>query len=337
MISKADAMNVPPPHNLIVCASNPQTFVRHIVLAAASYVFVLCGAASAQSVPAAPPLIVEGAAEISYAVEPLTTAVLETSASLSLWEPVGLPDYSTQVLHYVPVPGEKQFFRLKIDTAPESGRSRWQLGGSRLVRNTATGVEIYEFDAAGTGNRFVAASTSGVPFTWSWVRTGADTGTSVITWQDGTVETMELVFTTGEAGVFTSEKTEDGLPAGAVAGTFRDDAVAAFAPSTAPDSGRRVITLAGTGRPLRVLLDGAGGATMSNPVGANSFTATYTPDPAPGTLSAMLVLTCQDGVVQTSRLQFTGPGCGTYSTTVETSTGQLRRSGQGAFTVDAEP
>lgn len=322
-------MKVPPPHNLIVCAIPPQTIVRHFVLAAVAYVSVLCGAARAQSVPAAPPLLLGGAVELSYTVESYTTAALESSANLTLWQPATAAEYGDgeEIIRYVAAPADKAYFRLRIDTLSTVGKSRWELSGARLLRNTATGMEILVFSESGTGTMESVTGTGS--FTWTWERTGADTGSAVITWPNGIVETMDLQFTAGNAGVFTSERSREGIPAGTVTGTFRDDPAAVLLVSMPPASESKAITLSGTGRPVRINVDGTGNASISSPAGGTSFTADYT---VTGNNTAELFLICQDGSTQRCGLQFTGPSCGSYTLQAEAN-GSLRRTAAGTFTI----
>jgi hypothetical protein len=324
-------MNVPPLQNLIVCAYNPQTIVRHFVLAAVAYASVLCGAARAQSAPAAPPLSLWPGVELSYTVAGDAVATLESSSDLSLWKTVSGADYGGEVIQYVAVTEPNGYYRLRLETRAAGGKSRWLLTNSRLVMNSASGPEAVTFMEGGSGSRQSATGPGMQLFTWEWQRTGRDIGSAVLTLPDGTVETVDLQFTSQNAGVYTIERSLEGVPLGAVSGTFRDDSnsPASLEVSVPQQPGEALLTLSGTGRPLRIELDSTGNASVSSPAGPRNYTATYT---LTGDTTAELVLSCQDGFVELCDLRFTGPACGTYTLRLEES-GVLRRSAAGAFTI----
>src|SRR5687767_12893967 len=108
-------MNVPPFNKLIVCVTPPQTIVRQCVLAAVSYVSVLCGAANAQLAPAAPPLTLWNAVELAHGTQAGKTYVLEYSNDLALWTTVSPPLYGSgeEAVQFLPGgPGTESFYRL---------------------------------------------------------------------------------------------------------------------------------------------------------------------------------------------------------------------------------
>src|SRR5262245_27131302 len=118
-------MTVPPLPNLIVRASPPQTSVRQSVLAAASLALALCGAASAQSVPAAPPLSLLDAIELTYGTGPGRTYLIEQASDLQLWSAVspevfGDGEWTSQLLP-APSGSASMFFRLKERLSPVTG------------------------------------------------------------------------------------------------------------------------------------------------------------------------------------------------------------------------
>ncbi len=322
-------MKVPPPQNLIVRAIPPQSIARHFVLAAAAVVLVLCGAASAQSAPAAPPLSLWNAVEISRETAADATATLEHSPDLQLWQSVAAPVYGGGELTLLaPAGAEAQgFYRLKIETRPSGGDSRWDMTGARLLYNTAVGVRSLSLGENGAG--IMDAATGQMTFTWEWLRTGRDTGLLTTTWPDGVVETTEMEFTELNAGAFTSERMKEGVPAGAVCGSFRDEASAALAVAVPVAPGDATIVLAGTGRPVSVVLSAAGTARISSPSGARDFSASYV---LTGAATAELSLSCEDGSTESGTLTFTGPACGSFEMHSKLN-GRLRRSGGGAFTI----
>src|SRR5690349_8248596 len=111
-------MKVPPPKNLIVCVKPPQTIVRQCVLAAASYVSALCGAAHADSVLVAPPLSITDAVQISHATEYQKTYTVEGSTALQVWQAAVGPIFGdgNSVVHPLPVSSDKAgYFRVRTD------------------------------------------------------------------------------------------------------------------------------------------------------------------------------------------------------------------------------
>jgi len=323
-------MKVSPLHDLIVCVLPSQSIVRHIVLAAAAHVLVLCGAASAQSVPAAPPLFISPAVEITHGTALKSTVTLEHSGDLQLWQAAGVPVFGGggEWTRFIATGPEAQgFFRLKTETRPDTGLSRWDLAGSRLLLTDGPSAKILTFSDGDSGLAVTAEAHTA--FTWQWMRDGRDTGRVTLAWPDGLTETVELTFTAANAGAFTATRSRDGLPAGVAAGVFRDETARGL-DATAPSSpGNAVLVLSNTGRPLRITLSEAGTAHVSNPSGEREFTVSYS---LTGQTSATVMLSCQDGDVEFYSLQFTGPACGRYEMNSRRD-GKLRRAGSGSFTI----
>lgn len=326
-------MKVLPLHNLIVCAIPPQTIVRQCVLAAVAYVSVLCGAARVQSAPAAPPLTLWNAVELSHGTDQDETYILEHSTDLSLWTAIGGPVYGDgdQAGHLVSAfntNAASGFYRLKVNTRPPEGKSRWSMDGCRMLLNTSGGACVMTFGSDATGS-MMAADAGLAAFTWDWQRTGLDTGRATVTWPGGIVETMDLQFTGEHAGVFSSRKTAEGLFAGAASGTFRDDAAASLAQSAPSSLTNVLLTVSGTGRATGIEVNAFGNAMISGPAGPAGFACSYTRRSA---AEAEMILTNEEGTTETWLLTFTGPACGTCAGTTERN-GILRRTASGNFTI----
>ncbi len=323
-------MKVPSLPNLIVCAISPQAIVRHYVLAAV-FVSVLCGAASAQSAPAAPPLTLLPAVEVSHTTAQDKTFSLEHSPDLLRWITVAPPVFGDDedFSHLISTSEGKGkgFYRLKVETFPEEGDSRWSLTGSRILLNTAGGVCRMNFDenAAGTMTRDAAVTT----FTWQWHRDGLDTGIAAITWPDGTVETIAMEFTGNNSGAFSSQRTTDGLPGGAVSGTFRDEAGPGLLPTVPAALGNALVTFSSTGRAVSVKVSADGTAGITSPAGRASYDCSYA---VTGPSTAELKMRGSNGTTESWSLTFAGPACGTYAWKSELK-GVPRRQSSGAFTI----
>jgi len=322
-------MNVPPLHKLIVCVIPPQTIVRQCVLAAVSYVSVLCGAANAQLAPAAPPLTLWNAVELSHGTQAGKTYVLEQSSDLSLWTAVGPEVYGSgeETVQFLAAgPAPEGFYRLKVNTLPEAGKSRWSMTGCRMVFNSAAGPCSMAFGEGNTGT--MTGGETITAFTWDWKRTGADDGRVIVSWPDGAVETMHMQFVGANSGAFTSQRMVDGIPASASSGTFRDESGALLAEPPPASIRNTLVTFAGTGRPLGVEVSADGTAVVPGPAGTRAFLSSYTVTGA----EATLVLTNNYGISETWVLHFTGPRCGTYTGTSMRGT-VLRRTSAGSFTL----
>ena len=319
-------MKVPPLKNSIVCAIHPQGIARHSVLAA---VLILCGAASIQSAPAAPPLLLSDAVEISQSTEPGKTYSLEESSDLQVWKTIAEPVFGDgeESGALVGTESDDHFYRLRVATLPAGGKSRWTMSGCRMVLNTANSICRMAFDANATGTMTRDSGTTG--FTWTWKRDGLDTGVAIITWPDQIVETMTMQFKGLNAGVFSSLKTRDGLPAGSVAGTFRDAAEHSLEPLVPVVLGDALLAFSGTGRAVGVTVSADGSAGITGPAGAAGYTCDYT---ITGPVTADLDMICGNGTTESWSLTFTGPACGTCSWK-SARNGVPRRTSAGSFTI----
>jgi hypothetical protein len=231
----------------------------------------------------------------------------------------------------VPTAGKETdsgYYRLRVETYPDAGKSRWSMAGCRMVFNTPGGLRHFTFGDDGTGTAS-DANGSGA-FSWSWLRSGKDTGCVTVSWPDDSVECLEMEFLGTRSGVFRCERTTGGIPSGAVAGTFRDaeEDIVAATPSPAVH-GSALLTFAGTGRAVAVALAGDGSAVIDGPTGVQTFAASYA---VTGETEANLTLEGVGGITESWTLTFTGPACGTYLSRTERN-GLLRRSGTGSFTV----
>lgn len=322
-------MKVPSLQTLIVRALPSQSMSRHFVLAAAAHVTVLCGAASAQSAPAAPPLSLWNAVSITHSVPAETVAVVEHSAHLSLWHAAGAEVFGDgePVLEFAPAAAAGQgFYRVKLETRPAAGKARWGLAGTRLLVNSSRGIRFLNFAAGGSGTE--TAGTTETAFTWEWRRTGRDEGLLTITLPKGKVEMMTLEFSAANAGVWTTDRLDNGAPAGAEKGTFRDETDSAVTPAAPEFPGSATVTFAGPGRKQCIRLAETS-AHISSPAGGRDYAVMYSRT-APA--SATLLLSCQDGAVENCTLTFTGPACGVFEQVSELQ-GGLRRITSGAFTI----
>jgi hypothetical protein len=266
---------------------------------------------------------------ITHSVPEETVAVVEHSADLSLWQAAGPEVYGDGELmtEYVPAVAVGQgFYRVKLETRPPAGKARWDMAGTRLLVNSTSGVRFLNFDAEGSGRE--TGPTGDAAFKWEWQRTSRDEGLLTITRPGRVVETMTMEFSAANAGIWTTERFEDGVPAGAEKGTFRDGMDSTLIPAAPEFPGHATVTLAGPGRRQSIRLAETT-AHISSPAGGREYAATYT---LTGATSASLLLTCQDGTVESCTLTFTGPSCGTFEQISEFQSG-LRRTTAGAFTI----
>jgi hypothetical protein len=325
-------MKVPPLQNLIVCVIPPQTIVRQCVLAAVSYVSVLCGAANAQSAPAAPPVSLSNAAQLTWPTAGGEIYTLEHSRDLTLWNAVTAPVFGdvNEASQVVPLPDAGAgagYYRLKIAAQPREGKSRWSMAGCRMLLTTPAGSCSMTFDGDGLGR--MDAVNAAAAFTWDWQRTGPDSGRATITWHGGVVELMNLNFTGKRAGVFQSRKFAGGAFAGAACGTFRDDDGTSLAQAAPVSLANKLLTLSGRGRPLAVEIDAFGNASVAGPAGSVLYSCHYAPR---SSTEAEVTLINDEGTVEKWHLTFNGPHCGACSVRTERN-GVLRRSAAGTFTV----
>jgi hypothetical protein len=327
-------MKVLPLQNLIVCVIPPQTIVRQCVLAAVSYVSVLCGAANAQSAPAAPPVSLWNAVQLTYPTAGGETYTLEYSRDLTLWNAVAAPVYgdgneAAQVVPFPDASASAGYYRLKIATQPHEGKSRWSMAGCRMLLTTPAGPCSMTFDGDGLGH--MDAVNAVAAFNWDWERTGPDSGRATITWPGDVVEIMNLNFTGKRAGVFQSRKFAGGAFAGAACGTFRDDDGTSLAQTVPVSLANKLLTLSGRGRPLAVEIDAFGNASIAGPAGSVLYWCHYAPQ---SSTEAEVTLSNDEGTVEKWLLTFNGPHCGACAARTERN-GVLRRSAAGTFTVSA--
>ena len=327
-------MTVPPPHNLIVRAIPLETPLRRRRLAAAACWGALCGAASAQSAPVAPPLNVYPAVELHYAADEGKTWMIEQSADLRLWSAAGPVLFGTgeTVSRLLPVAetalsGSSEYFRVKEETLPATGRARWSMEGCSMLVNTPEGLTRIDIGANGQGSATNETGTRA--FSWGWQRSGMDTGCLTMTGPDGTQECAQLAYQGDGTGVYVSRTAKDGVPLAATTGTFRPFAGELPGVEVPASPGNALIVFAGTGRPVSVRLTAGGAAAISSPAGDSSYSSHYV---VTGPAAATLTLECQDGFSEHWTMVFTGPGCGTFASETRRY-GQLRRSGRGSFTM----
>lgn len=321
-----------PPNKHIVCAIPPQAILRQSVLAAVSYVMVLCGAACVQSALAAPSLILWNAVEISYGTESEQTCTLQRSSDLHLWTDVdgavfGDGDVNEVMLSTAGTASRSGFFRLRVDARPALGNSRWSMAGCRMLINKGASPSklIFLPDAGGTmidGDRLT-------PFKWGWHRTGLDDGQVTVTWADDVVEIMDFHFLGLYSGVFSSQRMTGGLPAGALSGTFQDEASAAPAPGIPASMQNVLVTLSGTGRPLGIEIKADGTALRPGATENEIYACRYAV--TDGT-QAELTLAKNGTDRETYSLTFSGPSCGKFSVQ-SFRDGLLRRSSEGTFAI----
>jgi hypothetical protein len=326
-------MKVPPPKNLIVCVKPPQTIVRQCVLAAVAYVSALCGAAHAQSAPVAPPLSITDAVQLTHATENQKTYTIERSTALQAWQAVAGPFFGngTSVAHSVPVSfGKSGYFRVRVDTRPAIGRAPWLIAETSLVLNGAAGPRSLMFNANGTGVQQRGAANQS--FSWTWRRTGMDTGVCTLVHESAERETLEMTYAATGSGAFSSQRSKEGVPAGSSAGTFRnvtDSSLFAFMPAAL---GHEQITFAGYGRPSCVEVKTDGTAVTSGPAGDVTSQCTYILKTA--TTAELRLNAAPDSEIYS--LTFTGPSCGTFTCKGRRDS-VLRREFSGSFTIATQP
>lgn len=324
-------MNIPFQKVLIAGAMPARSSVPRGLLAVMPLA-VLCGAAEAQSVPAAPALEVWPAVEVALTVEPDHVCSLESSEDLILWNAAGLAIYGTgdSASVLLPVGGRYGFVRARSETRPAGGLADWSLTGRSLRLNPQEAAPcVMNFTAAGSGV-MDAAGSEPVPFSWEWTRTGADSGTCVVAWPEGTEEAFAVQFMVPGAGVFTSILEDGELSAGGSSGTFTR--VAATDPVQVPVavSGRRLV-LSSTGRPVEIEFPAEGGASVLMESGKLPFSMNWQ---VTGAGLAQLSLSCTDGTTHLLKFSFLAGESGSY-TWRSWRGGVLRREVEGAFSFSA--
>ena len=322
-------MNIPSLQNLIERAIPPQTAPRQYVLAAAA-VTVMCGAASAQSAPAAPPLALLPAVELYHLPQEGEVLTLEHSPDLLQWTASPGPFFGHgepfTFLQPITAGTPGGYFRLKLDTRPAIGNAPWALAGRTVRLSEGTSNRLLTLLPEGSGT--MTTSTETLPFTWEWQRGGMDGGVLALTWPDGARTLQELEFLAVHSGVFVTRDSG----AAQSAGTFLLDP-AVDTPSSAPAILENVrVYISGSGRPSGLVIGELNALQRSTPFGTETCQIFYT---RTGETTGVLRL-ANPSMQQEITLTFTGPGCGSCVTR-ETSAGVLRRESEGTFTVTSQP
>jgi hypothetical protein len=328
-------MTIPSLQNLIVCAFSTQSAPRHFVLAAVAS-SVLCGAAGAQSAPAAPPLSLWPAVEISRETAAGEVFYLERSLDLADWtggaEGIFAAGGRVNLLEPLAEGRAAGYWRLRSEMHPETGLSRWSLQGCSMEMNRAGIFCRLSFLTENAGTMQTGAELR--PFTWSWRRTGMDAGTLLLTWADGSRFEEEIRFLSSASGVYAVQEREavTGAFAGAGTGTFRigEAEPGAAAAPLALENVR--IDFTGSGRATSLRIGVANALERSTPFGQESCFIQYS---RTGDTTALLHLT-NGPVLQSIELTFTAAGGGTCLTR-EFRSNVLRRESEGTFLISPQP
>ena len=325
-------MKVPPPKTLIVCVKPPQTIVRQCVLAAVSYVSALCGAANAQSAPAAPTLFVDEVVVLTHGTASEKTHLIERSADMESWLPATTAYFGdgNDLAHTLLATTTKKgnsFFRLRSDTLPSGGNAPWRIEDRSMLLNSLEGPRSLIFNGNGAG--VMLQGVTNEPVTWTWRRSGLDTGVCVVTRASGEVETIDMNFAAAGSGSFAGRREKAGIPTGFSSGTFRnvsDSSLTTFAPSAI---GHALVTFSGTGRAVTVEVKGDGTASSPGPSGPVNTSCTYN---LRGVMTADLKMNSGAPDSDLYVLEFNGPSCGTYVLKTKKKF-VLRREAAGTFTI----
>jgi hypothetical protein len=159
-----------------------------------------------------------------------------------------------------------------------------------------------------------------------------DTGACSVTLASGELESIEMNFAVTGSGSFSSQRSKDGVPSGASAGTFRkviDSSLTIVMPSTL---GHERITISSNGRPVSIEVKTDGTASSTGPVGVVTVPFTYILKT--GSTSELRLNGTPDSAIYS--LSFTGPYCGTYSCKAKKGS-VLRREATGSFTIATQP
>lgn len=327
----ANAMNTPYQKVLIAGATPAQSSVPRALLVALPFA-VLCGAADAQSVPAAPALEVRAAVEVVLPVAAEHVYSLESSADLVLWNAGSETIYGTGGTESILLPAETAhgFVRARAATRPPGGLADWSLAGQSLRLNPQDASPcLMSFTAPGNGVK-TAAGIEPVPFTWEWTRSGADRGTCVVAWPGGTQETFAVEYVAPGVGVFSSLQEAGAISAGGSCGTFTPAAESDPVQVPATVSGRTLV-LSGTGRGVEIEFPAEGGASMTMESGKLPFSMNWQ---VTGAAMAQVSLSCTDGMTHLVKLNFQAGESGRY-TWSSWHNGVLRREVVGAFSFSA--
>ncbi len=321
-------------HHSVVRVHSRRAGVWRGMLTAVSLGSALAGTAGAQSLPGEPSLLIDSTIRLTHGTEVEKTYTVEQSFDFApdSWMAVGETRFGdgTDKVASVPVSLEfskSSFFRLKVESRPETGIAPWSLPDRMFLLNTTGGVRTMAFLQEGGGVFKSASATDN--FTWTWLRTGADTGVCVVALPGGESETLNFRFLADGTGVFSSERTKEDVPSGASFGTFRQITDASLTTQAPGSLGHSFISLSGTGRPVGIEVKEDGTAVSTHPLGSVQSTCAYL---LKDQLTGELKLNASLMDSETYTLNFTGPSCGTYVFRARKS-GTLRREATGTFTI----
>jgi len=268
------------------------------------------GQALAQMVgpPALPAMILRPAVVITMPTEAGKVYQMQISPDLKSWSGMGGPLFGTGFPFEKSMPGEsQQFFRLQVLTEPAMGPAPWALQAVALQFNEGRRVVHYDFTASGVGTRQTGALSK--TFSWTYQRAGLTEGGAVLTFPDGSRETLQLQFSAVQAGRFTRqtfigsrlEETDDGsfgpAPQADLPLVPPIPTGFSFAFSDQPSGGNLSLTSASGGTRL---LDGQ----------SASFNGNWL---VTGSTSARLITTFSSTHGEDYRFTFTGPQTGTFT------------------------
>jgi hypothetical protein len=256
---------------------------------------------------------------------------MQVSPDLKSWTGVGEPLFGTGAPLEKPMPGVgQQFFRLQVMTEPVIGPAPWALQALALQFNEGRRVVHYDFPASGAGTRQTGGLSKS--FTWTYQRTSLSDGGAVLTFPDGSRETLQLQFSAVKAGRFTRqtflgsrlEETDDG----------------SFGP--APKAGLPLVPPIPTGYRFAfsdqpsgggLSLTSASGGTRLLEGQSASFNGNWL---VTGSTSARLIATFSSTHGEDYRFTFTGPQTGTFTRQTFTE-GIFRDQDVGTFCLTCPP
>ena len=290
-------------------------------------------AAPAQVVlPSNPPVMtLRPAVMISMPTEAGKVYQMQASPDLKSWTGTGGPIFGTGASLEQPMPSAgQQFFRLQILTEPAMGTAPWSLQAMDLQFNEGRRVVQYHFPATGEGTR--QTGTLSKTFTWTFQRTSLTDGGAVLTFPDGSRETLQLQFAGMKSGRFSRQsfigsrlgETDDG----------------SFGP--APQAGLPLVPLIPTGYCFAFSDQPTGGGlTLTSATGGTrllegqvaAFNGNWL---VTGSSSARLVTTFSSTHGEDYRFTFTGPQTGTFTRQTYTE-GIFRDQDSGTFCLSCPP
>lgn len=211
---------------------------------AAAAVFLASEPAARANVPE---LSLWDAVEIRYPTEPGKIYVVQGSDDLKEWATVQGPVYGTgkTVERLVSTrlrPVNYGFYRLKVELEASGGHAPRDLTGAVFQRCAAEILEAYSFGESGKG-KVKREDGVEVPFTWTWLRTGANAGEATVSREDGVREVLKLEYAAKNLGRVITEIT--GLVSGevySITGTFGPAASAGTVEPPADLTGRALVT-----------------------------------------------------------------------------------------------